>query len=148
MEYKPKDVVLFSALRKNGRMTLTNISKETKMPVSTVYEKLRNYAGTIIQKYTVLIDFRKLGYSIRVSIVLKALQRDRLLEYLQCNEHVNNAYRINNGYDVLCEGIFKDIHSAEYFIQSLEEYGVSKMEVFYILEDVKREGFFAEPFFV
>lgn len=147
MEYKQKDIVLFSALRKDSRMSLTNISKETRIPVSTVYEKLRNYAGNVIQKYTVLLDFRKLGYSIRITVVLKAMQRDRIMEFLQGNVHVNNAYRINNGYDVMCEGIFKDIHSAESFIQSLEEYGVSKMEVFYILDDVKREGFFAEPFF-
>lgn len=148
MEYKQKDIVLFSILRKNGRMTLTNISKETHMPVSTVFEKLRQYTGNIIKKYTVLLDFGKLGYTIRLSLVLKVGCKDKLLQFLNTHHSVNNVYRINNGYDVLCEAVFRDIYTAESFLQALEEFSVVKMEVFYILEDVKREGFFADALFV
>ena len=148
MEYKQKDIVLFSALRKNGRMTLTNISKETHMPVSTVFEKLRHYTGGIIKKYTVLLDFAKLGYTIHVSLVLKVGCRDKLLQFLNTHPNVNNVYRINNGYDVLCEALFKDIHTSESFLQALEEFTIVKMEVFYVLEDVRREGFFADALFV
>ncbi|MFA6888604.1 MAG: Lrp/AsnC family transcriptional regulator [Candidatus Woesearchaeota archaeon] len=144
MKIKQKDIELFSALRKNGRMSLTNISKETHIPVSTVFEKLRQYTDGIIKKYTVLLDFGKLGYTIRVCLVLKVGCRDKLLHFLDIHPNVNNVYRINNGYDVLCEALFKDIHAAESFLQALEEFTVMKLEVFYVLEDVKREGFFAE----
>jgi DNA-binding Lrp family transcriptional regulator len=147
MEYKQPDVVLFSSLRKNGRVSLTEMSRLTKMPISTIYEKLKRYAGGVIQKYTVLLDFQKMGYTIKVMLVLKSMQREQLLHHLEHHQNINNAYKINNGYDVLCEGLFTDIHSAEMFIQSLEQFGVCKMEVFYILSDIKREGFFAEPYF-
>lgn len=146
--FKKEDIVLFTILRKNGRMSLTNISKETRIPVSTVYERLRQFSGGIIKRYTVLLDFVKLGYSTRMSLLLRVRgeHKQELLKFLLCHHNVNNAYHINNGFDICCDAFFRDMYEAEAFIKRLEdEYRVSKVQQFYILEEIKREGFFVQP---
>ncbi|MEK6920974.1 MAG: Lrp/AsnC family transcriptional regulator [Nanoarchaeota archaeon] len=146
--YNKRDMKLFSTLRQNGRMSLTEISRETNIPVSTIYERLRGYYGNIIKRYTILLDFTKLGYGVRVSLFLKVNnnQREKLLKYFQMQDNVNNAYRINNGFDILCEAVFIDMSAAEQFSKDIEQkFHTSKVQLFYILEEVKHEGFFIQP---
>ncbi len=145
--YRQTDLKLFSTLRQNSRLSLTEMSRKTNIPVSTIYERLRSYYGDIIKRYTVLLDFNKLGYGIRVSIFLKVANnnREKLLRYLEQQQQINNAYRISHGFDILCDAIFTDIGSAEEFTRDLEQkFKLSKIQMFYILEEIKREGFFAE----
>mgnify|MGYP001616436129 FL=1 len=146
--YNKRDMKLFSTLRQNGRMSLTEISRETNIPVSTIYERLRGYYGNIIKRYTILLDFTKLVYGVRVSLFLKVNnnQREKLLKYFQMQDNVNNAYRINNGFDILCEAVFIDMSAAEQFSKDIEQkFHTSKVQLFYILEEVKHEGFFIQP---
>lgn len=146
--YKQKDLILFSLLRKNSRMSLVELGRQTQTPVSTVYQKLRESFRTVIKKHTVVLDFAKLGYGVRVHFFLKAPgnTKEKLLEFLLRKQNVNNAYRINNGFDVLGEAIFRDINTAEKFIDELQEkYHVAKLHTFYILDDIVREKFFETP---
>lgn len=148
-QYRQTDLKLFSTLRQNARLSLTEMSRKTNIPVSTIYERLRCHYGDIIKRYTVLLDFNKLGYGIRVSLFLKVAhnQRERLCMYLEQQQHINNAYRITHGFDILCDAVFTDIGSAEEFSRDLERrFKLSKIQMFYILEEVKREGFFTEPY--
>ncbi|MEK6867829.1 MAG: winged helix-turn-helix transcriptional regulator, partial [Nanoarchaeota archaeon] len=134
--YNKRDMKLFSTLRQNGRMSLTEISRETNIPVSTIYERLRGYYGNIIKRYTILLDFTKLGYGVRVSLFLKVNnnQREKLLKYFQMQDNVNNAYRINNCFDILCEAVFIDMSAAEQFSKDIEQkFHTSKVQLFYIL---------------
>ncbi len=140
-----RDHALFRALRKNGRATLTALSKRTQVPVSTIYERLRQHYGIIIKRYTVLLDFHKLGYSVHMHFILKAekKQKHKLLDFLEKDDAVNTVYKINNGFDFICEAFFVNIQEAENFIEILEEkYVVRKLQSFYILEEVKKEEFF------
>jgi DNA-binding Lrp family transcriptional regulator len=57
---------------------------------------------------------------------------------------VNNLYKINNGFDFLIEGVFKSVQEAESFIDNIEEnFEFRKLEVYYVTEEIKREGFMA-----
>ena len=147
-DFKKTDIALFRTLRNDGRMSLTEISRATQIPVSTVYERLRQFSGDIIQKYTVLLDFRKLGYATRMHLLLRVRGENKkeLLEFLERQLHVNNAYHINNGFDIACDVLFHDMYEADAFLKRLEdEFHVSKVQPFYILEEIKREGFFMNP---
>lgn len=143
--YKQKDLVLFSLLRKNSRVSLMELSRQTQVPVSTVYQKLRQTFRPVIKKHTIVLDFAKLGYNVRVHFFLKANKnmKEKMLDFLLRKQNVNNAYRINNGFDVLGEAIFRDINAAEKFLEELQEkYHVPKLHAFYILDDIVREKFF------
>ena len=66
---------------------------------------------------TVILDLRKLGYTARACIILKVKRddRDALQAFLEEHSAVNNLFKINNGYDFMIEGVFKDLQGLEEF---------------------------------
>lgn len=57
----PKILQFLAYLRENSREKLTTISKRTKIPISTLFDMLKELQGNLITKNTVLLDFSKLG---------------------------------------------------------------------------------------
>ena len=85
--------MLISHLRNNARESLTKLSKKTGIPVSTIFDKIKNYEKSFINNHTTLIDFSKLGYSAKAKIIIK-VNRDRrkeVEEYLRRNKIVNQV---------------------------------------------------------
>ncbi|MDK2907656.1 MAG: hypothetical protein PWQ87_114 [Candidatus Woesearchaeota archaeon] len=145
MKLPKRDMLLLCQLRNNSREPLTKMSKQTRIPVSTLYDRLKHFEeNKLIERHTSIINFAAFGYKVRVNIMLKvsSSQRDALKKYLQNHENVNNLYKINNGFDFLFEAVFKSIEEAEEFIDNLEEqFEFKRMDVHYITSDIKREGF-------
>lgn len=142
-----KDIVFLTHLRNNARETLTKISKKTHIPISTLYDRLKMHEGSLITKYTTLIDFTKLGYLCKANITIKVdiEDRDEVKTYLLSQNSVNSLYKINNGYDFLIEGVFKHVKEMEDFMEAFErKHKVLDKNVYYIIEDLKREAFMAE----
>jgi len=70
-ELKGRERLLLSHFRRNARESLTTISRETRVPVSTIFDKLKHYERQFIRKHTTLVDFSKLGYMTRANVMLK-----------------------------------------------------------------------------
>lgn len=148
---KSKDLLLLSNLRANSRETLTTISRRTKIPISTIFDKLKNHEKNIIKKHTTIIDFSKIGFSTRATITLKVCKNDKidLKEHLTKHQNVNSVYKINNGFDFLIEGIFKNLNELEDFLERIDEkFKIKTKQVFYIIEDIKREDFMSNSEYV
>jgi len=144
-----KDLLVLSYLRQNAREQLTKISKKTSIPVSTICDRLRTHEGGLIKKHVSLLDYKQLGYSMMAHIVMKCCKesRDEVKSYLMKNQNVNSFFRINNGFDFLVEGIFKDITHMETFLDELQGKGVTEIKVHYIIDEMKREEFMTNPDF-
>jgi len=141
---KNSDLKLIAYLRKNARQTLTEISKKTKIPISTLYDKLRVHEHTVILKHTSLLDFARLGFNCRANILFKAEreQRDKLGSYLKAHPAINNLYKINNGFDFLAEGVFTNVKDLEDFVDVIEKtFQIQEKKMHYVIEDMKREEF-------
>ena len=140
-----KDLKILEHLRGNARETLTMISKETGIPISSTYDRMKRLEGIgVIKKYTCLLELEKIGICTQVVILLKT--RNTMQKNLECwlnaNEHANNLMRMNGEWDFLTEVVVKDIKTLEDFIESLrEDFGKIRLSVLYVLEDLKREGF-------
>jgi DNA-binding Lrp family transcriptional regulator len=147
MELKTrKDILLMTYFRRNARENLTQISRWTNIPVSTIFDKLREFEKGLIQRHTTLVDFRKLGFDIRINILFKVSKdsRDEFREFLIGNENINSVYRINSGFDYFVEGIFKDMSDLQRFTELLERFKIEAKQELFILEDIKRESFLTE----
>lgn len=143
-----KDLLILSNLRQNARETLTKMSKNTGIPVSTLFDKLKIKMDGIILKHTCIIDFSKIGYQTKANILIKVKkeQREKLREYILRENCVNSAYKVNNGYDFLMEGIFKDINDIEIFFERIEkEFDIESKEVYYVINEIKKEDFLSKP---
>ncbi|MDP3728959.1 MAG: Lrp/AsnC family transcriptional regulator [bacterium] len=144
---KNEDEVIVSLLRGNCRISLTEMSKVTKIPISTIYDKMKSYNNGIIHKHTALIDFSQLGFSARARVLLKVkkTEMEKLREHLLKCPALNELYKINNGYDFMAEFIFKTMREMEEHIDTLGQFfGVEKEEVFYIIDELKREQFLSK----
>jgi DNA-binding Lrp family transcriptional regulator len=143
-----KDMVVMAHLRNNARETLTRMSRLTKIPISTLYDKLKQHEKGLIQKHTCLVDFAKLGFNTKVNILIKVDRdlREEVKNFLIKDFNVNSVYKINSGYDFMIEGIFKHIKDMEDFLERLDErFKLRERQVFYVIEDIKREGFMSDP---
>ncbi len=143
-----KDLVVISHLRNNCRETLTAISKKSRIPVSTIYEKIKRSEGGVITKHTCLVDFTKLGFNTRAKVVIQSgvSSRPELLSFLVKHQNVNSVYKINNGYDFMIDGVFRNMRELEEFLEILQErFKTKKQETFFVIDDIKREAFLSDP---
>jgi DNA-binding Lrp family transcriptional regulator len=142
---KLSDTKILHYLRQNSRTNLTTISRKTGIPVSTIFDKIKMYEQEFVHKFTVLLDFQKLGYNVRAKVLLKVdpQSRDKLRAYLMAHQSVNNLFRINNGYDFALECVFTSIREVEEFVEGLEmQFTVLDKTVYHIIEDIAREKAF------
>ena len=140
----PKDHLILTYLRQNARTRITRIAKETGMPISTVFDRIRYFEGRLIKKYATLIDFSKLGYDVRafISLGIPIEQRNRLRDYLLENSSINSIFKINNGFNFLVDAAFYSLHHLEEFMDDLDsKFNINKKYIFYIIEELKREDF-------
>jgi DNA-binding Lrp family transcriptional regulator len=146
-EVNYKELIIMSLLRENARETLTKMSKRTNIPISTIYEKIKSHENGIIQRHTCIIDFSKLGFHTRAALSIKVpkTKKEELKEYLCKHGNINSIYKINNGYDFWIECIFENIKDLEDFTEHIESNFMVKKDVFYIIDDIKRESFMADP---
>lgn len=140
---KKEDLILLSYFRENARSPLTRLSKLTRIPVSTIYDKLKSYEKKLIEKHTTLVDFRQLGYLLHVNFLFKVEKNDKehLIAELRKDPSINTICKIGNGFDLFVEGFFKDVTDLNSFSERLEKYSFTDKKDYVVLEDIRREGF-------
>lgn len=148
METDKREMLIISALRQNCRQSLTDMSKDIRIPISTLHERINCYDRTLIKKHTALIDFAKLGYNTRAKVLVKVEkeQRKKLQEFLEECANVNTLLKVNNGFDFLADMVFPHIKEMEDFVEGIEKkFRVINKEVFYVIDEIKMEEFLASP---
>ncbi|MBW2988216.1 hypothetical protein DRJ48_00200 [Candidatus Woesearchaeota archaeon] len=145
---KPKELEIIAHLRENARKSLTDISKKTGIPISTIYTKLLTMRGDIIRKHTSLLNFKALGYHTIVLVLLSCdtQQLEKFEHALVCNPNINSVLKLNNEYQFLVEGVFRYIADVDAFLENLEKrFRITKRKILYIVHELKRESFLASP---
>ena len=143
-----KDLIVMAYLRQDARMKLTKMSRLTRMPVSTIFDRMKHHEGGLIRKHICLLDFDKMGFHTRANVMFSvaAREREQMQEYLRINQNVNSIYKINNGFDLLAEFVFRDVKDLDKFLDGLDKkFTIKKREVHYLIDDIKRESFMSDP---
>ena len=124
--------------------SLTSLSKDTKIPVSTIHDRVRRFKQCgIVKKYTALLDWEMVGLGCRAVVLLKAGKKDRqgLITALSKHNCVNCLIRVNNRWDYIAEFILPGIKEVEAFLEELEgQFVIKKRMVLYAIDEMKREG--------
>ena len=145
---KRKDLLILAHLRQDGRMPLTILSRKTGIPVSTIFDRIKITEQGIIKRHTSLLDFGKLGYADRVSLMLRAGKdkRSALGDFLGKHQSVNSCYRISQDFDFLVDAVFSQVPDVHAFIELIEQrFDVHDLGLFYIIYEIARERFLADP---
>ena len=141
---KQKKLGLLECLRENSREKLTSISRKTHIPISTLFDMLKELQDGIIQRCTILLNFEELGYHTRAHVFIKvdSDDKERLQRHLQLHGQVNTLQKTNNGWNFIVEFICKNIKELDKIIEKIKvEYRVGDLKIHYLIEDIKKEGF-------
>ncbi len=116
------DLKILSLLKENSRIKISEIAKRLGIPVSTVYTRIKKLEQQgIIRKYTIDLDYKKLGFKVTAIILIKydssskVSQRELLKEIMKFN-NVEKGYIITGEWDLLIIAKFKDIEELSRFI--------------------------------
>ncbi|MBT4823768.1 Lrp/AsnC family transcriptional regulator [Candidatus Woesearchaeota archaeon] len=138
---KESDLKILSELRDNSRQTLAEISRKTRISISTVYDRIKFHENDLIKRNTCMIDFQKLGYGIRTSILASANEKDEFRKFAKGHPNINSAFEIDNDFNFLLDCVFPNMSDCRDFVENLEKNGVEKSQVHYIIDEVKVESF-------
>ncbi|MBN1644481.1 Lrp/AsnC family transcriptional regulator [Candidatus Woesearchaeota archaeon] len=144
---KKKDLMLLAHLRENSRAHLKDIARKTKIPVSTLHDQIKAKAGDAILRNSCLLNFDALGFSVKAHVMFKINKSDKenVRKFLLKSLHVNNMYKINNGYDFIVEFVFKTVSDMEMYLEQIDtKFSIKSKNVHYIIEDMKREAFLSD----
>ncbi len=141
------DLIVLAHFRQDARCRLTTLSRKTGIPVSTLFDKLREYEPNIVPKTISLLNFEALGFTTHVNVLIKAGKEERhLREHLLKHPSVNSLYKVHDGFDFLAEGVFRHLRELDNFVQQLkQQFFARSIEVQYLVDDLKREGFLSDP---
>jgi DNA-binding Lrp family transcriptional regulator len=142
-----KELLILTHLRADSRKSLTRISRETGIPISTIFDKVNKLGKSTISKYSPLLNFQKLGFGLRVNLILKANDKRKqdLKDFLLKNQNVNSLLRLNNNFDFFIETVFRDMKGLEEFYENLKKFKIKKKKEFFVIEDLKKEEFLTKP---
>lgn len=139
-----KDLLIIRQLRKNARQSLTKISEETGIPITTVHDRIKLHEKRIIRKHAALVNFTEMGFQGRAHIALKTQkdQRAMLKNYLAGHKNINSLYVINYNFDFLAEVIFRDAKEVNAFVDELnQKFSITAMQIHQIIDEFQKEVF-------
>jgi DNA-binding Lrp family transcriptional regulator len=138
---KKIDLKLLKELRKNSRESLAKISRKTKVPITTLFYRLREQEKRIIKKHTVLLNYKELGWNARVHLALKVKdeQQNELKDFLLRHYCVNSLYKLRQG-RFYVELVFKHELDADDFLEEIKhKFDLEQFELFHVIDDIKLE---------
>lgn len=141
---KKNDYNIIAVMRDNARKSIPLLSRELGIPASTVYEKIKKQYKGLFKKYITLVNFQKLGYHTIINFAISCTEntREELTNYLIENSRINTLHRLNFGWDILAEGIFRNFAEAEDFKMLIKKrFKPIKLECFNVVEELKKEEF-------
>ena len=122
MKLDDKDMDILSILKKNAKNTTQQISRELNIPITTVHNRIKKLESQgIIEKYTVVLNQKKLGKKISARLALRVTKLAD--QYKICNEVLNidcvdKVYQITGDYDIIASVRVRDIEELHSLIMT------------------------------
>ncbi|WP_033543371.1 Lrp/AsnC family transcriptional regulator [Planococcus sp. CAU13] len=119
------DKKILEELAENSRLSMSELGRRIKLSSPSVTERVRQMESFgIIKKYTVDIDYEKLGLPIQciVEATVKNGDYNRFKTYIEGLTNVNFCYRIAGNACYMLKMQFENFSEAEKFINTVNPY--------------------------
>ena len=138
------DLRILSFLKENARMKASDISKEINFSVSSVIERIKKLERSgIIEKYTIMLDERKLGNDfIALTEVILSDEScySEFEEYVKKNRNILSCYHIAGDYDFLLKIKASSSEKIEKIHREIKGFnGVRKVKTSFSMREIKCE---------
>ena len=114
------DLKIVKCLTDDARCTYKKIAEETGVSEATVKNRIDKLMEEgIIKKFTVIMDYHKLGRAIKAFIGLKIqpAKLQEIVDDIQKNPDVHVLYRTSGDVDLLIEVIFEQMEDLNKFLE-------------------------------
>lgn len=132
------------SLLADARTPFQQIARELNVHPSTIAYRIRKlFKSGVIKKFTVLVDWRKLGKNVEAAILIDAAQRDvrGLAERLSSLEEVIEVHSVAGYHDLLIMVVASDMDEFRRFLE--DKLGkipeIEKINTAIVMEDFKEE---------
>lgn len=135
-----KDLLILDILKKNAKLQTSRISKITKIPITTVHNRIKKLKKLgVIKKYTIDIDFEKIGKPILAYLLVTALSysefkekpltQNEVAEIIKKSLPIEEINVITGVYDFMIKVRTKNIEELSNLVLALRKLrGVSKTQ--------------------
>jgi Lrp/AsnC family transcriptional regulator for asnA, asnC and gidA len=114
------DLKIVKCLTEDARSTYKKIAEETGVSEATVKNRIDKLMEEgIIKRFTVIMDYHKLGRAIKAFIGLKIqpAKLQAIVDDIQKNPDVHVLYRTSGDVDLLIEVIFEQMEDLNKFLE-------------------------------
>ncbi|MFH1399137.1 MAG: Lrp/AsnC family transcriptional regulator [Candidatus Woesearchaeota archaeon] len=147
MKLDEKDLEILGILKQNAKLTTSQISKQTKIPITTVHNRIKKLESIgVIRNYTVVLNHQLLGKDLLVYVLVgvdqnlpgKIISQDEIAKKIKAYEEVEEANIITGDNDIIVKARFKSIAQLNNFImKKLRKIdGVDKTKTMVVLEEI------------
>jgi DNA-binding Lrp family transcriptional regulator len=115
------DMNIVKCLIEDGRRTYRSIAEEVGVSEATIKNRIDGLLGKgVIQKFTVVLDYHKLGRDIKSFIGLKVqpAKLSSIVEHMRGHPDVHVLYRTSGDVDLLFEVIFERMEDLNTFLEN------------------------------
>ncbi|UWG48924.1 DNA-binding transcriptional regulator, Lrp family [Halanaeroarchaeum sp. HSR-CO] len=122
MTYENLDATLINALLEDGRASLRSLAEELDVSVTTVSNHLKDLeAEGVIEGYTPMVDYEKLGYDVTAIVQLKVEGNalPDITDRLEGHKQMVNVYEVTGEFDIIAVGKFTDTDDMNQLIKDL-----------------------------
>ncbi len=130
------DQKILNQLRKNSRLSITEISKKIAIPAATAYGRFHRLKPKYVKRFVPILDFPKLGYNMRTAFFLNANSTKGI-----DTDPVNSMTTLQGKHNIMLECVFRNNEEAVRYAEGLKRY---KPRTYHLVEEVCTEEFILE----
>lgn len=143
-----KDILLLNLLMENSHISSRELAKRSGFSIATVLQRVKKLQGEkIIKKYTLDLDYEKLGYDVQALISMR-ISRGKLFEVEKKIAHHPNVFAVydtTGDFDALVNVKFKTRKALDSFLKKIQTYDfVERTETKLILNTIKEKSIAVE----
>jgi len=141
------DIKILTILMEDSRISLNKIAERLGVSVSTVSARVKKMENKgIIDRYTVYIDCRKLGFKNIAFILIKTTGgNERVIRELKKIPNIRAIYETAGAFDILIQGIALDVDTLEELIKEIKGIeGVIEVNTLLVLK-INKEDTYPDP---
>jgi DNA-binding Lrp family transcriptional regulator len=144
LELKPEDMQIIKALLQNSETPLFLIAEQLRMHPSTVSYRVRKLKAIgVIRKFTISVDWRKLGKAVEVAVLINCSPKNtsKIANTLSKFEEVIEVHSLTGVYDILAMVTLRDMEEYKEFIEKKlgEIPEIENIRAGIVLDDFKEE---------
>ncbi|MEK6886692.1 MAG: winged helix-turn-helix transcriptional regulator [Nanoarchaeota archaeon] len=129
-----KDKILLNELKKNSKRSVQELSKATKIPSTTVYNRIKALEKEgIIKHYSVKLDNKKVG---KIQAFFEVtVNPNGVSEFLK-KIKADDIYSIAGDYQFLIKSTFNDLGGVYSFTAQLQQAKADKVKTTIVLDEL------------